>query len=77
MWVRYVCRHCGKQMSKLHMLRLDEVRLGLTTLTPEERAEMVFTDAATGNVTIHSFCDDCVADGDAPGATAAATGIIH
>lgn len=58
MALKYQCRHCGLDMGTLNQLSVESERLGLSTLTDEERIEMVSYDS-NGDIHIKSICEDC------------------
>lgn len=58
MALKYQCRHCGLDMGTLNQLSVESERLGLSTLTDEERIEMVSYDSK-GDIHIKSICEDC------------------
>lgn len=62
MRVRYICDLCGAMVSDLNLEVLDEQKLGFTTLTPEERADIIRADGA-GGLIVSSICDDCADTG--------------
>lgn len=58
MTIHYHCRHCGVSMGKLDQLSVHSERLGLHTLSNEERQDMVSYDQQ-GDIHITSICEDC------------------
>lgn len=60
MKVRYVCGTCAALVSELNLPVIDEHRLGFDVLTPEERADIISVDSATGNIRVSSLCDECI-----------------
>lgn len=58
MAVHYQCRHCGITLGTIDQSIHDSVRLGIHTLTDEERLDMVQYDNE-GNIHIKSICEDC------------------
>lgn len=54
----YYCRHCGYKVGKIDEVAIQTDQLGLSTLTDEERQEMISYDSS-GNIQIKSICEDC------------------
>jgi DNA-directed RNA polymerase subunit RPC12/RpoP len=59
MYLRYVCRHCGEELGRFDLAEVDEGRLGLDVLTPEDRSEMLYADPDGSQTTVQIVCDDC------------------
>lgn len=59
MYLRYVCRHCGEELGRFDLTEVDESRLGLDVLTPEDRSEMMYDDPDGRGQTVQIVCDDC------------------
>jgi len=57
--VRYLCRHCGRQMGQYPGDWRDPV-LGLTELRPEEQDEFVQLDDRGQDATVKILCDHCL-----------------
>ncbi|WP_428910335.1 anti-sigma-F factor Fin family protein [Niallia sp. Krafla_26] len=58
MSIHYQCRHCGVKLGTLDQTRVDAERLGLHTLSVEERQAIVSYDS-NGDIQIKSICEDC------------------
>ncbi|WP_071393067.1 anti-sigma-F factor Fin family protein [Bacillus tuaregi] len=58
MAIHYHCRHCGVKLGSLDQVAVDSQRLGLHTLSDEERQDMV-TYNSKGDIQIKSICEDC------------------
>lgn len=57
MTIRYVCRSCRQVLAEFPETTY-QVQLGLGTLTPEERMEMIQEDEE-GNMQIQIICEYC------------------
>ena len=58
MKVTYICDCCGVTIDNLEDPRLNEEKLGINTLTPEEREDIIKYDDNNGLI-IYSLCDQC------------------
>ncbi|SEU31469.1 anti-sigma-F factor Fin family protein [Paenibacillus sp. NFR01] len=58
MAINYVCRHCRTFLGSIDKRNISEIRLGLHTLTPAERREMIAYDP-NGEITVKVTCDYC------------------
>lgn len=58
MTVRYICRYCRMKLGEIDGSAADESRLGLHSLTPEERDDIITYDSKGGMV-INLICDYC------------------
>lgn len=58
----YRCDYCGDLVGAVEAGVTDEEALGLGTLTPEERANIIRVDREKGLTTVGSVCDDCLVD---------------
>lgn len=58
MAIKYQCRHCGIPIGTIDDNTVDSEKLGLSTLSDEERMEMISYDSS-GDVQIKSICEDC------------------
>ncbi|WP_394239417.1 anti-sigma-F factor Fin family protein [Niallia oryzisoli] len=58
MAIHYHCRHCGVKLGTLEAFSVDSERLGLHTLSDEERQDMI-TYNSQGDIQIKSICEDC------------------
>lgn len=58
MALKYQCRHCGVQIGTIDSMSVDSEQLGLSTLTDEERMEMVTYDS-NGDIQVKAICEDC------------------
>lgn len=58
MALKYQCRHCGVQIGTIDSMSVDSEQLGLSTLTDEERMEMVSYDS-NGDIQVKAICEDC------------------
>ncbi len=57
MSVHYICRHCRMQIGTIEHI-VGESQLGLTSLTPEEREDIITYDQ-NGDITLKVVCDYC------------------
>jgi hypothetical protein len=57
MSVNYICRHCSMQIGTIEQ-QVDESQLGLNSLTPEERKDII-TYNQNGDLTLKVVCDYC------------------
>ncbi|BCJ87408.1 anti-sigma-F factor Fin [Effusibacillus dendaii] len=55
----YVCRHCNSYLGKLDRTSVNETRLGLTSLTPEEQADIISYNLNEDVVYVKTICDYC------------------
>ncbi|APH06722.1 anti-sigma-F factor Fin family protein [Bacillus weihaiensis] len=58
MALHYHCRHCGVKVGSLEQQSISSEQLGFTSLTNEERQEMI-TYQQNGDVHIKTICEDC------------------
>ncbi|KAA9003596.1 anti-sigma-F factor Fin family protein [Paenibacillus spiritus] len=58
MAIHYVCRHCRTYLGSIDGGRISEARLGLHSLTPAERRDIIAYDSE-GEVTVRVTCDYC------------------
>ena len=58
MAIHYHCRHCGVKLGTIDQNSIGTERLGLHTLTEEERQDMVSYDS-NGDIQITAICEDC------------------
>lgn len=56
------CDHCGDLVGALEIGVLDEEALGFSSLTPEERTDIIRVDRERGLMLVGSVCDDCLVD---------------
>ncbi|MFC4768547.1 anti-sigma-F factor Fin [Effusibacillus consociatus] len=55
----YVCRHCHTYLGALDRDRVDESRLGLTSLTAEEQADIISYNLNEDVAYVKTICDYC------------------
>lgn len=55
--VHYHCRHCRSEIGTIDSPLMDAERLGLHTLSAEERRNMI--SYTQGHVHIQTICEDC------------------
>lgn len=60
MRITYICDSCGAHIADLEMDEVDEQRLGFSSLTEEERADIIRTDQEKECIYVSSLCDDCI-----------------
>lgn len=58
MAVNYVCRHCRTPLGRFEGADVSEYRLGLHSLTPDERRRIIAYNS-NGDVTVSVVCDYC------------------
>jgi hypothetical protein len=58
MAIHYHCRHCGMQIGSLNQISIDSERLGIHTLTDEERRDLIAYQS-NGDIAVKSICEDC------------------
>ncbi|MDT3428761.1 hypothetical protein J2Z22_004354 [Paenibacillus forsythiae] len=58
MAINYVCRHCRTFLGSIRRSDAAEIRLGLHSLTPAERRDIIAYDS-DGEVTVKVTCDYC------------------
>ncbi|WP_102029465.1 anti-sigma-F factor Fin family protein [Salirhabdus sp. Marseille-P4669] len=58
MAVEYQCRHCGHKIGRLEQSVVDMERLGLHTLSNEEKKDMV-NYLSDGNIQVTAICEHC------------------
>lgn len=58
MAINYVCRHCRTFLGSLDKRYITEMQLGLHSLTPAERRDIIAYDSA-GEITVKVTCDYC------------------
>ena len=58
MEVRYICRHCQSVMGILSSTSISEMQLGLHSLTPEERQDIIAYNL-DGGMTVKLTCEFC------------------
>lgn len=58
MAIHYVCRHCRTFLGSLPASPATEMRLGLHSLTPDERRDIIAYDSE-GETTVKVTCDYC------------------
>ena len=58
MKVTYICDRCGTDINEFDDPNLDEEKLGINTLTPEERKDIIKYDRDQGLV-VYALCDQC------------------
>lgn len=54
----YVCRCCGMKIAEFDQSAVSEGRLGLDSLTPEERQHIISTEYG-GDTVVRITCDYC------------------
>ncbi len=55
---RYVCRCCGMKIGEIDEEGVSEVRLGLDSLTPEERQHIISREQ-DGDIVVRVLCQYC------------------
>lgn len=58
MAINYVCRHCKSFLGSINRSDITEVQLGLHSLTPAERRDIIAYDS-DGEITVKVTCDYC------------------
>lgn len=58
MAINYVCKHCHVVLGSLERNHSNETQLGLLSLTPAERRNMIAYDS-DGGLTVKVTCDYC------------------
>jgi len=56
----YVCECCQDLISEIEMDELDEEKLGLSSLTAEERQDIISVNSESNKIYINSLCDECI-----------------
>lgn len=56
----YVCECCQDLISELEVDELDEDRLGFSSLTDEERQDIISVNEESNKIYINSLCDECI-----------------
>ncbi|OEG00294.1 hypothetical protein BHF71_05160 [Vulcanibacillus modesticaldus] len=56
--LRYVCKYCGQNLGRIDLNQVDEVRLGLQSLTPLE-LKSIITFELNGDMTANIICEYC------------------
>lgn len=59
MSVTYVCRHCNTKIGEIQQERINELRLGFHSLTPEEHRDII-SYQQDGAVIVNMTCDYCM-----------------
>jgi hypothetical protein len=57
--VTYWCRRCGALVGR-YAGDWDEPRLGLWSLTPQERAHIIVSDLPPARTEVRVLCEDCL-----------------
>lgn len=57
----YVCKHCRSLLGVMDDNWANEARLGISSLTLQERADIISYDSNQRNATIHTICNFCQA----------------
>ncbi|WP_018131772.1 anti-sigma-F factor Fin [Effusibacillus pohliae] len=55
----YVCRHCRSYLGRVDHGRVDETRLGFTSLTAEEQADIITYNSDEDVAYVKTICDYC------------------
>lgn len=55
----YTCKHCHSFLGQLDRTRVDDRRLGLSTLSAEERADLVSYDLKEDVAYVKTICEFC------------------
>lgn len=58
MSVKYICRHCRSTIGEIEEERVNELRLGFHSLTPEEHRDII-SYRHDGAVIVSMTCDYC------------------
>ncbi|AIQ61790.1 hypothetical protein D3C81_228190 [compost metagenome] len=58
MAIHYVCRHCRTVLGSIPRSAVSEMKLGLHSLTPAERRDIIAYDSE-GGITVKVTCDYC------------------
>jgi len=56
--IKYVCRHCGHHLGSLDQFVVHDDRLGLNSLTPKER-ENIISYESNGDMVANVVCEYC------------------
>jgi hypothetical protein len=57
--VRYWCRRCGAPVGRFAG-RIDDPRLGLASLTPQERADIIVGNLPADRAEVRVLCEACL-----------------
>jgi hypothetical protein len=55
----YYCRHCHNRIGEIDGGRVDDVRLGFRSLTPEEAADIISYNAIENSTYVKTICEHC------------------
>lgn len=58
MAITYLCRHCNTIVGRLEDLQVTEQQLGFTSLTPDERRDIIAYDS-NGDINVKVTCEYC------------------
>lgn len=58
MAITYVCRHCNTIVGRLEDSQVTEQELGFTSLTPDERRDIIAYDS-NGDINVKVICEYC------------------
>ncbi|MDB5083611.1 MAG: hypothetical protein JWN30_497 [Bacilli bacterium] len=55
----YICRYCSTHMGEVDTTWINDSRLGLTSLTHQERADIISFDSINNCAQVNTICDYC------------------
>jgi hypothetical protein len=58
MAITYLCRHCNTVVGRLEESQVTEQQLGFTSLTPDERRDIIAYDS-NGDINVKVICEYC------------------
>lgn len=58
MAITYLCRHCNTIVGRLEDSQVTEQQLGFTSLTPDERRDIIAYDS-NGDINVKVTCEYC------------------
>jgi hypothetical protein len=58
MAITYLCRHCNTIVGRLEDSQVTEQQLGFTSLTPDERRDIIAYDS-NGDINVKVICEYC------------------
>lgn len=59
MRLKYYCRHCNHTLGEFNRSQIDESRLGLTSLTAQEAADIITYNSIDNSTYVRTVCDHC------------------
>jgi hypothetical protein len=55
----YYCRHCQNKIGELDGHRVEDARLGLRDLTPEETSDLISYNSIENATYVKTICEHC------------------